>query len=101
VFPNVYVADALATVTHEVMHAIGIEDEAEAECLGMQLSAFMASRLGVPDHYAMRLSALDLENYTRLPPGYVDRKRCQEDGEWDVFKGRKSPPWHIDSIRLN
>jgi hypothetical protein len=93
-FPNVYTADALETLTHEVMHAVGIDGEAEAECIGMQLSAFMAGMLGVPERYSIRLSALDLENYAGLPPGYIDRKRCREDGEWDLVKGQNSPPWH-------
>ena len=93
-YPNAITADAVETLTHETMHALGIGKEAEAECLGMQLSTFMATALGVPDHYAMRLGQLSLQNYRERPPGYIDTSRCHEDGAWDLFPGRPSPPWH-------
>ena len=95
-FPNVFTANAVQTLTHELMHAIGIKDEAKAECFGMQVSGALAERLGVPDHYAWRLSQLNLENYEKRPPGYIDHSRCREGGAWDLAPDENSPPWHID-----
>jgi branched-chain amino acid transport system substrate-binding protein len=93
-FPNAFTADAVQTLSHEMMHALGVDSEAEAECLGMQVSAVLAQDLGVPKHYALRLSHLNLENYADLPPEYIDRKRCRENGVWDLREDAPSPPWH-------
>ena len=72
-YPNAFTADAVQTLSHEMMHALGVDSEAEAECLGMQVSAVLAQDLGVPKHYALRLAHLNLENYEDLPPEYIDR----------------------------
>jgi hypothetical protein len=100
-YPNRFTSDAVETITHEAMHALGItrtkvgeESEAMAECFGMQLSITMAVRLGVPYDYAERLAKINLANYKTRPASYRDYARCREDGAWDVFKGRPSPPWH-------
>src|SRR5262249_22249964 len=61
-YPNVVTANAVETLAHELMHATGIENEAKAECFGMQLTGELAERLGVPEHYALRLSQLTLQN---------------------------------------
>ena len=51
-YPNAILANAVETVTHEMMHALGVHNEpqaeAKAECFGMQLSIIMAAILGVP-----------------------------------------------------
>jgi branched-chain amino acid transport system substrate-binding protein len=93
-YPNVYTADAVDTLTHELMHALGVDGEAQAECYALQLSVDLARQLGVPGHYAMRLAHLNLENYADLAPEYIDRTRCREDGVWDLARGKPSPPWH-------
>ena len=93
-FPNRLTAEAVETLTHEMMHALGISNEARAECYGMQLSMILAQRLGVPRTYAERLAHLNLANYGLRPTRYRDPFRCRENGEWDLFKGRNSPPWH-------
>ena len=49
-YPNAFTADAVQTLSHEMMHALGVDSEAEAECLGMQVSAVLAQELGVPKH---------------------------------------------------
>ena len=41
-YPNAFTADAIQTLSHEMMHALGVDNEAEAECLGMQVSAVLA-----------------------------------------------------------
>jgi hypothetical protein len=93
-YPNAILANGVETVTHEMMHALGVNREAKAECFGMQLSIIMAAELGIPARYNERLARLNLENYTRRPPNYIDRLDCREDGRWDIFRHRPSPPWH-------
>jgi hypothetical protein len=93
-FPNRYTANAVDTLTHEMMHALGVRNEAATECFAMQLSWVTAESLGVPAHYAYSLSRLTLANYGLHPPRYINRSACRENGAWDLFKGRPSLPWH-------
>jgi hypothetical protein len=83
------------TLTHEMIHALGIRNEAMTECFSMQLLWLTARSLGVPLAYAQNLSKLSLENYGLHPPEYVNRSACREDGPWDLFRGRPSLPWHM------
>jgi hypothetical protein len=97
-YPNRFTANAVETLTHEMMHALGVrgqsDSEAKAECFGMQLSITMAYELGVPAHYGARLAHLTLENYSSRPARYRNYSRCRENGAWDLYKGLNSPPWH-------
>lgn len=93
-YPNVITADAVETLTHEMMHAIGISNEAEAECLGMQLSYVLADKLGIPPTYSLSLARLNLANYAHRPPSYIDTQRCREGGQWDIYPNENSPPWN-------
>jgi hypothetical protein len=93
-YANRITANAVQTLTHEMMHALGIRNEAMAECFGMQLSIILAVKLGVPYQYANSLSHYNLTNYRNRPPNYINTSNCREDGTWDIFKGHDSPPWH-------
>lgn len=93
-FANRFTANAVDTLTHEMIHALGVRNEAATECFAMQLSWVSAENLGVPAGYAYSLSRLTLANYPFHPPSYVNRAECREDGAWDLFKGRPSLPWH-------
>jgi hypothetical protein len=93
-FANGFTANAVDTLTHEMIHALGVRDEAQTECFAMQLSWVSAENLGIPSRYAFSLSRLTLANYPSHPPRYVDRAACRENGAWDLFKGRPSLPWH-------
>lgn len=93
-YPNRIIAGDLDTVTHEMVHALGITDEARTECYAMQLSIIMALELHVPAAYSAELARLTIQNYSSHPPRYIDRSRCHEDGAWDLFPHRPSPPWH-------
>lgn len=93
-YPNRFTANAVDTLTHEMLHALGLRNEAMTECVAMQLSWITAHSLGVPLQYSMALSRLTLENYRFHPPSYVNTTACREDGAWDVWKGRPSLPWH-------
>jgi hypothetical protein len=93
-YPNVITADAVETLAHETMHSVGVSVEAQAECYGMQLAATVAEKLGVPVAYANSLARLNLDNYKQRPPNYINTTKCREDGVWDLFPGKDSPPWH-------
>jgi hypothetical protein len=93
-YPNRIIAFDLSTVTHEMVHAMGVRNEAMTECFAMQLSIVMALDLRVPVVYSVRLARLTLMNYFAHPSGYIDTLRCQENGSWDLFPNRPSPPWH-------
>ena len=57
------------------------------------LSIVLASELGVPAAYDAQLARLNLVNYFRRPPNYIDTVDCRENGTWDLFPNRPSPPW--------
>jgi hypothetical protein len=97
-YTNVYTADALDTLTHEMIHALGIRNEARTECLAMQLSFVTGWKMGLPLQYAENLDRLSLRNYFSHPPRYIDTSRCREGGAWDLFKGKPSLPWHLPSF---
>jgi len=100
-YPNRFTANAVETVTHEMMHALGVtrsrfgaEAEPRAECYGMQLSIVLAAELAVPYTYANALSKYNLANYRLRPPSYQDPVRCRENGAWDLYPNVPPPPWH-------
>lgn len=93
-YPNVFTANSVDTLTHEMIHALGLHDEAKTECLAMQLTATTASTLGVPTAYSNSLGQLTLANYFKHPSRYVDVSRCREGGQWDIVPERRSLPWH-------
>jgi hypothetical protein len=100
-YPNRFTANAVETLAHETMHAIGFtharygaQAEPLAECYGMQLSIVLAVDLGVPYRYADGLAKYNLMNYATRPASYRNTRNCREDGAWDLFKGHPSPPWH-------
>jgi len=97
-YANVVTANALDTLTHEMIHALGIHNEAETECFAMQLSFVTGVQLGLPLSYAENLDRLSLRNYFSHPPNYVDTKDCREGGAWDLFKSKPSLPWHMTDI---
>jgi hypothetical protein len=98
IYPNRIVANAIDTATHEMIHAIGISDEAQADCLAMQVAPLMAYQLGVPARYAFKLAHLQLGNYFLHPPQYVDTIRCREGGLWDLQPTLPSAPWRTAGL---
>ena len=85
---------ALQTVAHESVHLSGVEDEAVAECYGMQLLAFVAWKLGAPDALARQM-AVDYwrEYYLARRPGtpYFD-EGCRDGGVLDLAPDRRGWP---------
>ncbi len=97
-FANRFTANAVDTLTHEMIHALGVRNEAQTECFAMQLSWVSAENLGIPSDYAFSLSRLTLANYPSHPARYINRADCRENGAWDLFKGRPSLPWHDPQV---
>lgn len=93
-YPNRFLADAVETVTHEMVHALGDRNEAQTECYAMQMSIIMAIDLGVPYNYADQLAKLNLVNYASRPPSYQNYSACRDNGAWDLLPNQPSPPWH-------
>ena len=82
---------ALHTLTHEAVHMSGIADEAETECVAVQLDARMAALLGAPPDGA-RAAALGYWSsvYPRMPDGYRSSE-CGPGGDLDL--GAEDAPW--------
>lgn len=97
-YTNRITADALDTLTHEMLHPLGIKNEAQTECLAMQLNYVTGIALGLPLQYAENLDRLSLANYGEHPARYIDRSRCREGGAWDIFPTKPSLPWHLPSV---
>jgi hypothetical protein len=89
--PRMRLAAAVVTLAHEVQHAVGVSDEAAAECFGMQRAAFAARTLDVERAYAKAL-ARDYYYfvYPNLPRVYHS-SACRPGGKLDL--NPKRPDW--------
>jgi hypothetical protein len=78
-------AQGLVTLLHEAMHAYGIRNEAQANCLAVQLTPIAAGFAGLTTRRARYLGILAL-NYTRdhAPASYWDTTHCRDGGAWDT-----------------
>jgi hypothetical protein len=78
-------AEALTTLIHEAVHAHGVRNEAETNCLAVQLVPVFARGLGFDSGHVLTLSRLAL-HYVRAhaPSGYWDASRCVDGGAWDI-----------------
>jgi len=78
-------AAGLAVALHETMHAYGIRNEAQANCLAVQLIPTAGVFAGLPRARARYLGSLALR-YVRAtaPPRYWDYARCRDGGAWDI-----------------
>ena len=94
-YSNRITANAVDTLTHEMIHALGVRSEARTECYAMQLTYFTARALGVPAFYAENLGRLTKANYFAHPPSYINVSSCREGGSWDLFPAQPSLPWHM------
>jgi hypothetical protein len=91
---------ALQTIAHEAVHLSGVEDEAVAECYGMQFLAWVAWKLGAPDGLAREMAAdYWREYYVVERPGtpYFD-EGCRDGGVLDLAPDRTGWP-APDAIR--
>jgi hypothetical protein len=83
---------AVHVLTHETMHLAGVIDEAAADCLGMQLDAYVARRLGASTAFAR---SMPREYWTYHYPAQDRRyrsRRCRSGGALDLFRDRAGWP---------
>ncbi len=78
-------AAALTAVIHEAVHANGIQNEAQTNCVAVQLVPLFARALGDDRTRTIGLSRLALAVVrTHAGAGYWDASRCQDGGAWDL-----------------
>jgi hypothetical protein len=71
-------------LAHESIHLSGIQDEAQADCLGFQKTAFVAEELGVSPEEARRYAEVAvLERAQTAPPEYRS-PHCHDGGLLDL-----------------
>lgn len=83
---------AVHVLGHESVHLAGVVDEAEADCLGAQVDAFVAATLGADARLARSLAR---EYWAYYYPSQDRRYRspeCHDGGLLDLFPGRKGWP---------
>ena len=90
--PNGRRAGALTTVIHETMHAFGVKNEAETNCLAVQLVPVFATNInGMTRAKATYLGTL-ARTFTRktAPAGYWNASNCTDGGKWDLLPGQRN-----------
>jgi hypothetical protein len=89
--PNARRAGALSTVIHETLHAYGVVNEAQTNCMAVQLVPVFGWNLGLSAKRADYLGTL-ARNYVRkyAPTGYWNSARCRDSGPWDLFPSTRN-----------
>ena len=85
---------ALQTIAHEAVHLSGVEDEAVAECYGMQFLGWVARRLGASEALAREMARDYWRGYyVKRRPGsaYFDAG-CHDGGVLDLAPDRRGWP---------
>jgi PKD domain len=87
-------AISVLVFTHEVLHTLGVGNEALATCFGLQLAPRMTMFLGASSAYASRVGILLARWYKRenLSPGYWTAA-CHDGGPLDLDPGSARWPW--------
>ncbi|HJR44532.1 MAG TPA: hypothetical protein VJ927_02910 [Actinomycetota bacterium] len=84
---------ALHTLTHEAVHMSGVTNEAETECIAVQLDTRMAELLGASSDAARAAAATYWRSiYPRMPGGYRSDE-CRPGGALD--RGGGNAPWDL------
>jgi hypothetical protein len=83
---------AVHVIGHETMHLAGVVDEASADCLAVQVDAYVAMRLGAGATFGRSLA----REYWRLyypeqDPRYRSAE-CRDGGALDLFRDRTGWP---------
>ena len=85
------VAAAMHVLAHESWHLAGVRNEAEADCFGLQRTAFVAEALGASPADAERFARLAfVERAHTAPPDYRSPE-CRDGGALDL--DRASSRW--------
>jgi hypothetical protein len=78
---------SVKVLAHETQHLKGIDNEAEADCYGLQAITAVAARLGLDDERARWLADYAwLHLYPRSDDGYWSPE-CRDGGQLDVRRG--------------
>lgn len=84
----------LITLAHEALHLLGVPSEARAECLAFQEVDEVARLFGLrPSPWRRRvISAAYADHFDLIRQNhlYRNRRRCRQDGDWDLspYDGR-------------
>ena len=82
---------AVHVLGHESMHLAGVIEEAPADCLGAQVGAFVARRLGASAGFARSLALEYWRYYYRSQDPRYQSPDCRDGGRLDLFPDR--PGW--------
>lgn len=83
-------AYSVVTLGHEVQHAVGVVEEATADCFGMQHAEEVARGLGADARYASDLAEAYWDDYENLQKLYRSPE-CRPGGELDLKD--EGPGW--------
>lgn len=81
------VARALHVLAHESSHLAGVRNEAEADCFGLQRTAFVALELGATPAEARRFAEIALADRARTAPPEYRSPACYDGGPLDLDPG--------------
>lgn len=88
-----FTAFSILVFTHEVVHTLGIGNEAAATCFALQLSGFMSKALGTNRAFAERIEGLLTGWYKQdnLARGYWSAE-CRDGGRLDLLPDQAGWP---------
>lgn len=90
---TLFTAFSIFVFTHEVVHTLGVGNEAAATCFALQLSGYMSRALGTNQAFAHRIEVL-LSGWYRqrnLAPGYWSAE-CRDGGRFDLLPDERGWP---------
>jgi hypothetical protein len=83
---------AVHVLSHESMHLYGFYGEANAECLGVQLDAYVAVAFGADERFARSLAREYWSDYYVPRDDAYRSLACREGGGLDLFPTRRGWP---------
>lgn len=83
---------AVHVLAHESIHLAGVVDEATADCLGMQLDAYVAERLGATPAFARSLAREYWTTYYPSQEASYRSPSCRDGRALDLFPDRRGWP---------
>jgi hypothetical protein len=81
------VAAAMHVLAHESWHLAGVRNEAEADCYGLQRTAFVAERLGADPAEAQAFAELAVVERARFALHEYRSAECHDGGALDLDRG--------------
>ena len=83
---------AVHVIAHESMHLAGVVDESTADCLALQLDAYVAVRLGAGRTFARSLAREYWTSYYPAQDPLYRSASCRDGGPLDLFRDRAGWP---------